>query len=213
MNQRRSAHASLDLLATMASRGGRKGLGGSRIGERGDRDHIIHRPVLETPDERRARICSEAVKKRAVHKYTNHSVTPSQSLAPYVAYATGASSLHCCPRCPTPPPSSSSSDDEADFGRVIGPEDFVKDPAEEERAMAEALPRRRRRSQRSRRWRRSTVTPHCAPSRLPGEGGRLRPEDGEGRPHPGEGGPRAEVGEGRTRSPPPAACSRSPLPS
>jgi hypothetical protein len=46
--------------------------------------------------------------------------------------------LHRYPRSPNPPPSSSSSD-EADSGRVIGLEDFVKDPAEEERALAEAL--------------------------------------------------------------------------
>jgi hypothetical protein len=36
-------------------------------------------------------------------------------------------------------PSSASDDDDADSWRVIGPEDFVKEPAEEERALAEAL--------------------------------------------------------------------------
>jgi hypothetical protein len=35
--------------------------------------------------------------------------------------------------------SSSSSDDDVDSGSVIGPDDFVKDSAEEERALAEAL--------------------------------------------------------------------------
>jgi hypothetical protein len=45
------------------------------------------------------------------------------------------------PRSPTSPPSSSSSssDDEADSGRVIGPNNFVKDPVEEEHALAEAV--------------------------------------------------------------------------
>jgi hypothetical protein len=41
-----------------------------------------------------------------------------------------------------PPPSSASSSssfDEADSGGVISPDDFVKDPTEEERALAEAL--------------------------------------------------------------------------
>jgi hypothetical protein len=37
------------------------------------------------------------------------------------------------------PPSSSSDDDKADSGRVTGPDDFVKDPAEEEHVLAEAM--------------------------------------------------------------------------
>jgi hypothetical protein len=116
----------------MASRGGRRGLGGRRIGGGGVHDHIIHRPVVK------ARIVrSEAARKRVVHKYTNCGVTPLPSLAPYAVYATGASSSRRCPRSPTPPPSSSSSDDEADFGRIINPEDFVNNPAEEELALAE----------------------------------------------------------------------------
>jgi hypothetical protein len=60
-------------------------------------------------------------------------------LAPYTHYATGASSSCRRLRSPTLPPSSSSSDDEAEEGHVISPEDFVKDEAEEARALAEVL--------------------------------------------------------------------------
>jgi hypothetical protein len=38
-----------------------------------------------------------------------------------------------------PPSSSSSSDDKADSRHVIGPDDFINYPAEEERVLAEAL--------------------------------------------------------------------------
>jgi hypothetical protein len=124
----------------MASRDRRGGLGGGRIGGGGDRDHIIHRTVAETPADRRAHIVrSEAAKKRAVRRYTNHDATPSPKLALYTAYATGASSSCHHPRSPMLPPSSSSDDDKADSERVIGPDNFVKDPTEEEHALAEAM--------------------------------------------------------------------------
>jgi hypothetical protein len=75
-NHRRSAHESTELLVAMASRGRCGGLGGRRIGGGGDRDHIIHRPVAETPADRRGRIVrSEAAKKRAVRRYTNQATT------------------------------------------------------------------------------------------------------------------------------------------
>jgi hypothetical protein len=95
--------------------------------------------VAETPAERRARIVnSEATNKRVVHRWTNHGARPPPKLAPYTAYATGASSSRGRPRSPTPPPSSSSSD-EVDSRRVIDLEDFVNEPAEEECALMEAL--------------------------------------------------------------------------
>jgi hypothetical protein len=78
---------------------------------------------------------SEAAKKRSVCKYTNRGTTPPASLAPYAAYATGASCSRHRPCSLTPPPFSSSSSDKADSGRVISPDD----PVEEERALAEAL--------------------------------------------------------------------------
>jgi hypothetical protein len=78
-----------------------------------------------------------------MRRYTNYSARLLPKLAPYATYATGASSSHRHrrPRCPTLHPSSfsSSDDDEADSGRVIGPDDFVKDPAEEGHALAEAV--------------------------------------------------------------------------
>jgi hypothetical protein len=93
-------------------------MGGGRIGRRGGRDDSIHRPVLETPAERRARIVrSEA------RQYTNRGVTPPPSLARYAANYV-ASFL---------------SDDEAEEERVIGPEDFVKDEAEEACALAQMV--------------------------------------------------------------------------
>jgi hypothetical protein len=68
------------------------------------------------PAERRARIVRSEVR-----QYTNRGVTPPPSLARYaVNYV--ASFL---------------SDDEAEEERVIGPEDFVKDKAEEARALAQ----------------------------------------------------------------------------
>jgi hypothetical protein len=76
-------HKLTELLAAMASRGRRGGLGGGRIDGGGGRDHIVHQLVAETPAERRARIIrSQAVKKRAVRKYTNRGVTPPPKLAP-----------------------------------------------------------------------------------------------------------------------------------
>jgi hypothetical protein len=39
----------------------------------------------------------------------------------------------------TPPPSFDDEEDDTDSGRVIGPEDFIKEPAEEEQVLAEAL--------------------------------------------------------------------------
>jgi hypothetical protein len=94
--------------------------------------------VAETPAERRARIVrSEAARKRAVQKWMNIGARPPPKLAPYTAYATGeASSSHRRPRSPTSPPAD---EDNADSGRVIGPEDFVKEPTEEELALAKAL--------------------------------------------------------------------------
>jgi hypothetical protein len=96
--------------------------------------------VAEIPAERRACIVrSEAARKLAVCKYTNRGATSLPSLALSVVYATGASSSRRRPRSQTPHPSSSSDDDEDDSGRFIGPEDFVKDPVEEEHALAEAV--------------------------------------------------------------------------
>jgi hypothetical protein len=93
-------------------------MGGGRIGGRGGRDESVHRPVPETPAERRACIvCFEA------HKYTNHGVTLPPSLALYAA-----NYVACF-----------LSNDEAEEGHVIGPEDFVKDEAEEACGLAEAL--------------------------------------------------------------------------
>jgi hypothetical protein len=102
----------------------------------GGRNDSVHQPVPKTLAERRARIvCSEAAKKRAVRKYTNCGMTPTMSPAPYAAkYVAGESSSRRRHRSLTPPPSSS--DDEAEEGRVIGPEDFVKDEAEEAHTLA-----------------------------------------------------------------------------
>jgi hypothetical protein len=71
--------------------------------------------------------------------WTNHGARPPPKLAPYTAYATGASFSRCRPHSPTLPPSSSSFDGAVDSGRVIGSEDFVKEPTEEEHALAEVL--------------------------------------------------------------------------
>jgi hypothetical protein len=121
----------------MASRGRGRGQAGGRIGAGGGCDHIVYRPVAETPAKRWARIvCSEAAKECVVRRYTNHGARTPPQLTPYAAYATGASSSQRRPCSPTPPPSSSTSSDDADSGRVIGPKDFVKEPAEEERALA-----------------------------------------------------------------------------
>jgi hypothetical protein len=118
-----------------------RGPGGGHIDGGGARDDGIYRPVAETPAERRARIVrSEAARKRAVRKWTNVGMRPSPKLPPYAAYATGeASSSRRRPRSLTPPPCSDDEEDDADSGRVIGPKDFVKEPAEEEQALAEAL--------------------------------------------------------------------------
>jgi hypothetical protein len=53
----------------------------------------------------------------------------------------GESSSHRRPRSLKPPLSSDDDEDAAGSGRVIGPEDFVNKPEEEERALAEALAR------------------------------------------------------------------------
>jgi hypothetical protein len=74
-----------------------------------------------------------------VRKYTNHGATLPSSFAPYTHYTTGSSSSCRRPRSSTPSPSSSSDDDKAEEGRVIGPEDFIKDEAEEARALVEVL--------------------------------------------------------------------------
>jgi hypothetical protein len=97
--------------------------------------------MAETPAKWRARIIrSEAVRKPDVWNWTNIGARPPPKLAPYVAYATGvASFLRRGPWSLTPPPASAVDEDNADSGRVIGPEDFVKEPAEEEHALAEAL--------------------------------------------------------------------------
>jgi hypothetical protein len=79
--------------------------------------------VAETPAERRRCIVRfEVVKKRAVRKYTNHSVTPPPSLAQYAAYTTGASSSRRRPRSLTPSASSDDDNDEAESRRIIGSE-------------------------------------------------------------------------------------------
>jgi hypothetical protein len=63
-----------------------------------------------------------------LRKWTNVGTRPPPKLGPYTAYATGeASSSRRRPRSATQPPASN--DDE----------DFVKEPAEEELALAEAL--------------------------------------------------------------------------
>jgi hypothetical protein len=65
---------------------------------------------------------------------------PPPSLAPYVNYDKGmSSSSPRCHRTLTPLPSSSSSYDEAEEGRVISPEDYVKDEAEEAHMLVDAL--------------------------------------------------------------------------
>jgi hypothetical protein len=94
--------------------------------------------VAGTLDERRWRIVrSEVAKKRVVRMYTKYGARLPLKLA---ADATGASFSRHRPRSLMPPlSSSSSSSDEAKSRSVIGPDDFVKDPAEEERALAEAL--------------------------------------------------------------------------
>jgi hypothetical protein len=72
-----------------------------------------------------------------VRKWTNVGTRPPPKLPPYAAYATGeASSLRRRPQSSTPPPASN---DNVDSGRIIGPEDFIKEPAEEEHALEEAL--------------------------------------------------------------------------
>jgi hypothetical protein len=80
---------------------------------------------------------SATTKKCAVHKYTNRGATPPPSLALYAHYAAGALSSRRRRHSPTPPPSSC--DDEAEEGHIIGPEDFVKDEAEEARMLANTL--------------------------------------------------------------------------
>jgi hypothetical protein len=124
------------LFTAMASQGSHAGLGGGRIGGRGGRNDSVHQPVPETLAERRAHIvCSEAAKKRAVRKYTNCGVTPTTSPAPYaMKYVAGESSSRRRRRSLTPSPYSS---DKAEEGCVIGPEDFVKDKAEEAHALAQ----------------------------------------------------------------------------
>jgi hypothetical protein len=67
---------------------------------------------------------------------------PPPSLAPYVNYDKGmSSSSRRRHRTLTPLPSSSSSSsyDEAEEGRVISPEDYVKDEAEEAHMLVDAL--------------------------------------------------------------------------
>jgi hypothetical protein len=97
--------------------------------------------MAETPAKRRARIVrSEAARKRAVCKWTNVGARPPLKLAPYTAYATGESTSSRRPCSLTPPPASDDDDDDdADSGHVIGPKDFVKEAAEEEHAVVEAL--------------------------------------------------------------------------
>jgi hypothetical protein len=82
-------------------------------------------------------------------------------------------------------PPSSSFDGEVDSGRVIGPEDFVKEPTEEERALAEAL---------------AKTAVEAAAQQTAEEAehlAALQAVEAEG------GCPRPEVGGGRPRSPPP----------
>jgi hypothetical protein len=110
-----------------------KGKGGDCISGGGRHDdgvaelqaHIVH---------------SEAARKRIMRKWTNVSASPPPKLAPYAVYAMGeAFSSRRRPCSLTPPSSSNDDEDDADSGCVIGPEDFVKEPTEEERALAEAL--------------------------------------------------------------------------
>jgi hypothetical protein len=120
---------------TMASQGRGGGQGGGCIGGGGGRDHVIYRPVAVSLAERACIICSEEARKHAVHKWTNYGARPSPKLAPYATYAMVESCLCRRPRS-SMSPLASDDDDDADLGRVIGPEDFAKDPAEEERALA-----------------------------------------------------------------------------
>jgi hypothetical protein len=75
-----------------------------------------------------------------MRKWTNVGASPPPKLAPYAVYAMGeAFSSRRRPCSPTPPSASNDDEDDADSGCIIGPEDFVKEPTEEERALAEAL--------------------------------------------------------------------------
>jgi hypothetical protein len=66
-----------------------------------------------------------------VRKWTNVGTRPPPKLAPYTAYATGeASSSRRRLRSSTSSSASNDDEDYVDSGRVIGPEDFVKEPAE-----------------------------------------------------------------------------------
>jgi hypothetical protein len=81
----------------------------------------VHRPLRRDEEVRRAEV-------------DEHRREAAAQAAPYEA-----SSLRRRSRSPTPPSAFNDDEDDADSGRVIGPEDFVKRPAEEELALAEAL--------------------------------------------------------------------------
>jgi hypothetical protein len=124
----------------MASQGGCVGLGGGHIGGRGSRDERNDQAALETPAERRARTVhrplrgGEETRSAQVHQ-------PQRDLAAVACSirALRHGSFVLAPSPPLSDPASSSSDDEAEEGRLIGLEDFIKDEAEEARALSDAL--------------------------------------------------------------------------
>jgi hypothetical protein len=124
----------------MASRGRGGGRGGGRIGGGGRRDDGVYRPVAETPAERGRASSAPTRRGSAPCGSGRASARGRRPSCPLRGVCHGeASSLRRRSRSPTPPPAFDDDEDDADSGRVIGPEDFVKRPAEEELALAEAL--------------------------------------------------------------------------